>query len=65
MAKSVFDVLQEKLLEHRKTHVDFLASGGAVDFAVYQHQCGLIRGLDLALRDIQDLAQNFMDENDD
>lgn len=65
MAKSVFDVLIDKLQEHRKSHVDFLASGGAADFAGYQHQCGLIRGLDLALRDIHDLAQNFMDENDD
>lgn len=65
MAKTVFDVLQDKLFEHRKSHVDFLASGGAADFSVYQQQCGLIRGLDLALREIQDLAQNFMDADDD
>ena len=65
MAKTVFDVLQDKLLEHRKSHVDFLAGGGAADFAVYQAQCGLIRGLDIALREVIDLSRNFMDDNDD
>lgn len=65
MAKTVFDVLNDKLQEHRKSHVDFLASGGATDFSVYQHQCGLIRGLDLALREIQDLAQHILDDDDD
>ena len=65
MAKTVFDVLQDKLLEHRKSHVDFLAGGGAADFAVYQAQWGLIRGLDIALREVTDLAQHVLDNDDD
>jgi hypothetical protein len=65
MAKTIYDVLQEKLEDHKKSHTDFLASGRAADYALYQNQCGIIRGLDLALREINDLAQNFMDESDE
>jgi hypothetical protein len=65
VAKTVFDVLVEKLKEHRATYVDAVSSGRAVDFSVYREQCGLIRGLDLALREIQDLAQNYMDDAND
>jgi len=65
MAKTVFDVLIEKLNEHRATHSDALASGRAADFAAYREQCGLIRGLDIALREVIDLSRNFMDDNDD
>ncbi len=65
MAKTVFDVLIDKFEEHIKSHTDFIASGMAAEFAAYKEQCGVIRGLNLALRDVQDLAQNFMDESDD
>lgn len=65
MAKTVFDVLIDKLNEHRATHADALASGRAVDFAAYREQCGLIRGLDLALREIIDLSRNYMDDDDE
>lgn len=65
MAKTVFDVLVDKLSEHRATHVDALASGRAGDFSAYREQCGLIRGLDLALREVIDLSRNFMDDDDD
>lgn len=65
MAKTVFDVLIDKFEEHIKSHTDFIASGRAEDYSVYKEQCGVIRGLNLALRDVQDLAHNFMDESDD
>lgn len=65
MAKTVFDVLIEKLNEHRATHSDALASGRAADFAAYREQCGLIRGLDIALREVVDLSRNFMDDDDE
>ena len=65
MAKTVFDVLIEKLNEHRATHSEALASGRAADFAAYREQCGLIRGLDIALREVIDLSRNFMDDDDE
>jgi hypothetical protein len=39
--------------------------GGLVDFAGYKEVCGVIRGLDVALREINDLSRNFMEDEDD
>jgi hypothetical protein len=36
MAKTVFDVLNEKLTELKASSEDFLKSGGAKDFAEYR-----------------------------
>jgi hypothetical protein len=65
MAKTVFDVLNQKLTELKSSSEDFLYSGGAKDFAGYKEVCGVIRGLDAALREVNDLSRNYMeDEND-
>ena len=65
MAKTVFDVLNEKLTELKGSSEDFLQSGGAKDFAGYKEVCGVIRGLDAALRELNELSRNYMDDNDD
>jgi hypothetical protein len=65
MAKTVFDVLNEKLTELQGSSEDFLKSGGAKDFAEYREVCGVIRGLNAALREINDLSRNYMEDNDD
>ena len=65
MATTVFDVLNEKITEHQRSSEDFLQSGGAKDFAEYREVCGVIRGLNAALREISDLSRNYMDDNDD
>ncbi len=65
MAKTVFDVLNEKLTELKASSEDFLKSGGAKDFAEYREVCGVIRGLNAALREVSDLSRNYMDDNDD
>jgi hypothetical protein len=49
MAKTVFDVLNEKLTELQGSSEDFLKSGGAKDL----------------LREVGDLSRNYMDDNDD
>ena len=65
MAKTVFDVLNQKLTELKSSSEDFLYSGGAKDFAGYKEVCGVIRGLEAALREVNDLSRNYMeDEND-
>ena len=64
MAKTVFDVLIDKFEEHIKSHTDFIASGRAEDYSVYKEQCGLIRGLTTAIREVEDLSRNFMDDDD-
>jgi len=65
MAKTVFDVLNEKISELKGSSKEFLNSGGAKDFAEYKEVCGVIRGLDAALREINDLSRNYMEDEDD
>jgi hypothetical protein len=65
VAKTVFDVLNEKLDAHKNAAIDSLVSGGAKDFAEYKAACGIIRGLSLARMEIQDLSRTLMDEDND
>lgn len=65
MAKTVFDVLREKIVAHKNAIADSLVSGAIKDYAEYRELCGLIRGLETTLREVQDLAQNFLDDDDD
>jgi hypothetical protein len=65
MATTVFDVLNEKITELKGSNEEFLHSGAAKDFAGYREVCGVIRGLDAALREINDLSRNYMEDNND
>ena len=65
MAKTVFDVLDERILKAIHDNEDFLTSGGAKTLEVYKEACGVIRGLTLARRELQDLAKNYMEQDDD
>ena len=49
MAKTVFDVLKEKIEADIVSAKDFLAGGGAKDFSQY----------------IQDLSRNYLEGDDD
>jgi hypothetical protein len=64
MAKTVFDVLVEKINDRIETVQDSLVSGTCQDFAVYKEQCGVIHGLALARREVQDLARHIKDDDD-
>jgi len=65
MAKTVFDVLNDKLTEQKRSSEEFLNSGGCKDFAGYKEVCGVIRGLDHALREVNDLSRNYMEDDDE
>jgi len=65
MAPTVFDVLDKKLAELQQSQEEFLAGGGATDFAQYKESCGVIRGLTTARREIEDLSRNYTDDIDD
>jgi hypothetical protein len=65
MATTVFDVLNDKLTEQKRSSEEFLNSGGCKDFAEYREVCGVIRGLDHALREINDLSRNYLDNDND
>jgi len=65
MAKTVFDVLNDKLTEQKRSSEEFLNSGGAKDFAGYTEVCGVIQGLNIALREVGDLSRNYMEDDDE
>ena len=65
MAKTVFDVLKEKIGDDKSSALEFLGGGGAKDFAQYKEAVGLIRGLEACNNHIEDLSRNYMENDDD
>ncbi len=65
MAKTVFDVLDDRIVKAIHDNEDFLTSGGAKTLEGYKEACGVIRGLTLARRELQDLAKNYMEQDDE
>tara|TARA_B100000214_G_C23630304_1_gene473688 strand:- start:282 stop:476 length:195 start_codon:yes stop_codon:yes gene_type:complete len=64
VAKTVFDVLREKIEADKNAALQHLAGGGAKDFAMYKEATGLIRGLETCLGHIEDLSRNLEYEDD-
>lgn len=65
MAKTVFDVLMDKIDDHIRLSNEFLVDGACKDFAHYRNVCGVIQGLSIAKREVQDLSRNYMDDDND
>lgn len=65
MAKTIFNVLEDRFNEEIEIAQETLGSGNAKDYAEYKELCGLIRGLRTALREVRDLAKNVMEEDYD
>jgi hypothetical protein len=65
MARTVFDVLIEKLQDQEESMKTYLAGGSPDDFAKYREVVGVVRGLRYAQQTIEDLAKNYVDGDDD
>ncbi len=65
MAKTVFDVLKDKIDGDISSAQSFLNAGSAKDYANYREIVGLIRGLEASKLYIEDLARNYMENDDD
>ena len=65
MVQTVFDVLDKKLAALQKEQEDFLSGSSAQDYAEYKEACGVIRGISVARREIEDLSRNYMEDDDD
>ena len=61
----IFELLQLKLADERKTLVDNLAYGRCADHAEYKFLCGQLRGLNLADEIIRDLAKRSKEDADE
>lgn len=65
MAKTIYDVLEDKLVEHQRGVEQNLTEGGAKDFPSYRELCGVYRGLALARRELQDLLRKYTEHDYD
>ena len=65
MAKTLVDVLKEKIEEDKASALEFLGGGGAKDYSQYSEVTGLIRGLQTCLGYIDDLSRNYLEDDDD
>tara|TARA_A100001515_G_scaffold113349_1_gene94585 strand:+ start:2446 stop:2643 length:198 start_codon:yes stop_codon:yes gene_type:complete len=65
MAKTVFDVLKDKITEDKTSVQEFLSGGGANDYSEYRELTGKIRGYDACINHINDLAKNYMEDDDE
>ena len=65
MARTVFDVLNDKINEDKASALQFLGGGGAKDFAQSKEITGMIRGLAACKNYIEDLSRNQMEDDDD
>lgn len=65
MAKTVFDVLTERIDEQISSAQEFLTGGSPKDYPAYREIVGLIRGLEAGKSYIEDLSRNYMDDDDD
>jgi hypothetical protein len=55
-----FDLIRKKIREDLNDLADFLATGGAADYAAYRHAVGKIEGLAQAERHILDLEERLL-----
>tara|TARA_R110000744_G_scaffold10048_4_gene31640 strand:+ start:367 stop:570 length:204 start_codon:yes stop_codon:yes gene_type:complete len=64
MAKTVFDVLKDKIEDDISSAQSFLTAGSSKDYAHYREVVGLIRGLEASKSYVEDLSRNYMEDDD-
>lgn len=57
-------VIRSELDKLKQDQMQFLAGGGAKDFAEYRHICGIIRGLTHADEFVKDLVQRIVTDDE-
>lgn len=65
MDEQYFKYLYDKLESEVELNRQFLANGGAKDYAEYLRCCGVIRGLAQAQQHINDLVRKVKEEDDE
>lgn len=65
MAKTVYDVLIDKMQEDVAAFVEVLVAGSVKDYAEYREIVGRVRGLRLGIGATEDLKRSQMEEDDD
>lgn len=65
MAKTVIDLLSDRIEEQIEILMSSLSDGVAKDYAEYRDMCGAIRGLRTAHRETKDLVRKLKEDEDD
>jgi hypothetical protein len=65
MELKIFDVLNQKITERVMELSRALSEGVAKDHADYKEMCGVIRGLQTAQYEINDLVRKIKDDDDE
>jgi|TARA_R110000824_G_scaffold81599_4_gene205096 hypothetical protein len=65
MPLTIVDVLKQRIEENIDRMTDSLKSGGMQNFEEYKEITGVIQGLTICLREIDDLMQNTEGYEDD
>ena len=60
-SENALTVLLKMVKDHGENRKDAIISNGCQDFAEYRHQCGIVHGLLLAEKEIQDLLKRIED----
>lgn len=60
----MYTYLKERNQNRQEAIMDFLASGGAKDFAEYREAVGVIKGLLQTQQDLEDLFDRMKDHDD-
>ena len=63
MAKTVLDVLKDRIEADKASATNFLVGGAVKDFSQYKETAGLLRGLDTCLRYIEDLSRKEYEDD--
>jgi len=60
-----YDLVKKRVNELLDARKAAMTSGAAKDYAEYRALCGEIQGLSLALSEVEDLANQKQDDDDD
>jgi hypothetical protein len=65
MELKIFDVLNQKITDRVMDLSRALSEGVSKDYADYKEMCGVIRGLQTAQYEINDLVRKIKDDDDE
>jgi hypothetical protein len=65
MPQTVLDALKEKIIERKALRETSAIKGSAQSWDDYRYLIGVIRGLDVALEEIEGLAKNQLEDDDE
>lgn len=64
MDSKIFALLKKQIDDDKLNAAQALVSGRAADFADYRHLCGVVRGLEMAQRNVEEMEVRVLHSDD-